>query len=138
MASSTAHPPFGGRPYGSSLGKLPDRSGGGGIGAITAVAGGFPSTSTTSREAQQRLERERERAAERERERERLEREGNNQFGELTEEQREEINEAVCSLPASSVFFFSYPSGVDLVPADQLADDETCNVSHKNSLDSSI
>lgn len=77
MASSSAHPPFGGRAYGTSsttLGKLPDRS-------------------AASREAQ-RLERER--AAERER----LEREaavGNNSFAELTEEQREEINEAVSS-----------------------------------------
>lgn len=41
------------------------------------------------REAQ-RFERERDRA-----ERERLEREGQSQLGELTEEQREEINEAV-------------------------------------------
>ncbi|KAI9789261.1 MAG: Calcium-binding component of the spindle pole body (SPB) half-bridge [Peltula sp. TS41687] len=96
-SSSTAHPPFGGRPYGgSSLGKLAavDRSSSAaamaGAGAGGVGAGGFP-----SREAAQRLERERAAAAERERERERdnigI---GNNQFGELNEEQREEINEA--------------------------------------------
>lgn len=76
MASS-AHPAFPSRGYGTSLGKLPDRSMGPTFGA---------STSQQQRETQ-RLERERERL-----EKERLEREEQNQ---LSEEQREEIKEAV-------------------------------------------
>ncbi|KAL8941083.1 MAG: hypothetical protein Q9216_002454 [Gyalolechia sp. 2 TL-2023] len=75
MASS-AHPAFPSRGYGTSLGKLPDRSMGPTFGA---------STSQQQRE-NQRLERERERL-----EKERLEREEQNQ---LSEEQREEIKEA--------------------------------------------
>ena len=79
MASSAAaHSSFPSRPYASNLGKLPDRSAGFG------ASGGH-----ANREAQ-RLERER---AERERE-------GGNQLGELTEEQREEINEAVSLYPS--------------------------------------
>lgn len=76
----------GSRPYPSTLGKLPDR------GAAGGGSGGFLGASSTAHHAReaQRLERERERA-----ERERLEREGNHQFAELSEEQREEINEAV-------------------------------------------
>ena len=76
MASS-AHPAFPSRQYGTSLGKLPDRSMGTAFGASTAA----------QQRENQRLERERERA-----EKERLEREEQNQ---LTEEQREEIKEAV-------------------------------------------
>ena len=81
MASSAAHPSFPSRPYGTNLGKLPDRTIGAAFGAST--------TQQQQREAQ-RLERERERL-----EKERIEREGQNQLAELTEEQREEINEAV-------------------------------------------
>ena len=86
MASSTAHPSFPSRPYGTNLGKLPDRTIGAAFGA---------STTQQQREAQ-RLERERERV-----EKERIEREGQNQLAELTEEQREEINEAVRPTPRS-------------------------------------
>lgn len=71
--ASAAHPSFPSRGYGTTLGKLPDRSMGPTFGA---------STSQQQRE-NQRLERERER----------LEREEQNQ---LSEEQREEIKEAVC------------------------------------------
>ncbi|KAI9842625.1 MAG: Calcium-binding component of the spindle pole body (SPB) half-bridge [Thelocarpon superellum] len=76
MATSSAaqHAPFATRPYPSALGKLPDRTAGFG------ASSGHP-----TREAQ-RLEKERA-------ERERQERE-NNQLAELSEEQREEINEA--------------------------------------------
>ncbi|MCJ1284388.1 Calcium-binding component of the spindle pole body (SPB) half-bridge [Xylographa opegraphella] len=75
MASSSTHPSFPPRPYNASLGKLPDRSGGGG-------GGGFTAAST----AQARLERQ---------ERERQEREGQQDpVAQLSEEQREEINEA--------------------------------------------
>lgn len=66
------------------MGKLPDRTIGAAFGA---------STTQQQREAQ-RLERERERL-----EKERIERAGQNQLAELTEEQREEINEAVYSIP---------------------------------------
>ena len=71
MASSS-HPSFPSRSYGGNLGKLPDRSLGAAFGSST-----------------QRQERERERL-----EKERIEREEQNQ---LTEEQREEIKEAVRS-----------------------------------------
>ena len=77
MASS-AHPSFPPRQYGSNLGKLPDRSLGATFGASTAQ----------QKREHERAERERERL-----ERERIEREEQNQ---LTEEQREEIKEAVC------------------------------------------
>ena len=86
MASS-AHPTtFPSRPYGSNLGKLPDRS----LGAT------FGASTTQQQRENARLEREREKL-----ERERLEREEQNQ---LTEEQREEIKEAVriASLSAPS------------------------------------
>ena len=81
MASSSVHPSFPPRSYNTNLGKLPDRS----------IAGAFGASTTTAaqREAQ-RLERERERL-----EKERLEREGQDPMSQLTEEQREEINEAV-------------------------------------------
>ncbi|SLM39096.1 cell division control protein cdc31 [Lasallia pustulata] len=69
MASSAAHPSFPSRPYGTSLGKLPDRTSGAAFGASTA-------------QQQRRVEKER------------IEREGQNHLAELTEEQREEINEA--------------------------------------------
>ncbi|MCJ1226671.1 Calcium-binding component of the spindle pole body (SPB) half-bridge [Toensbergia leucococca] len=75
MASS-AHPAFPSRPYGTNLGKLPDRSSAAAFGA---------STTQQQREAQ-RLERDRERQ-----EKERLEREEQNK---LTQEQQEEIREA--------------------------------------------
>ncbi len=77
-ATSTGHTKFAPRTYTSSLSNVPDRAGFGGS-----------SNGHQTREAQ-RLERERERA-----ERDRLEREGPNQLAELSEEQREEINEAV-------------------------------------------
>ncbi|KAI4135511.1 MAG: hypothetical protein LQ347_000619 [Umbilicaria vellea] len=64
------------------MGKLPDRTIGAAFGA---------STTQQQREAQ-RLERERERL-----EKERIERAGQNQLAELTEEQREEINEATAT-----------------------------------------
>ncbi|KAL8817650.1 MAG: hypothetical protein Q9191_008105, partial [Dirinaria sp. TL-2023a] len=79
MASSSAHPSFPSRPYGTSLGKLPDRSLGAAFGASTAQQ---------KRDAE-RMERERERQ-----ERERMEREEQNQ---LSEEHREEIKEAFAS-----------------------------------------
>ena len=77
MASSS-HPSFPSRPYGANLGKMPDRS----LGAT------FGASTTQQQRESARLERERERL-----EKERMEREEANQ---LTEEQREEIKEAVC------------------------------------------
>ena len=79
MASS-AHPSFPARHYGANLGKLPDRSLGAAFGASTAQ----------QQREQQRQEKERERL-----EKERLEREEQNQ---LSEEQKEEIKEAVSPL----------------------------------------
>lgn len=76
MASS-AHPIFPNRYPGTNLGKLPDRT----------VAPAFGASTAAQQREKQKLERERERA-----ENERLEREEQNQ---LTEEQREEIKEAV-------------------------------------------
>ncbi|MCJ1391501.1 Calcium-binding component of the spindle pole body (SPB) half-bridge [Xylographa bjoerkii] len=73
MASSSTHPTFPPRPYNPTLGKLPDRS-----------AGFVPPSTAQAREAA-RQERQ---------ERERLEREGQDAMGQLSEEQREEINEA--------------------------------------------
>ena len=72
MTSSVAHPPFT-RNYGG----IPDRSKGTAFG------------SAQQRDAQ-RTDRDRERI-----ERERLEREGQEQMNQLSEEQREEINQAV-------------------------------------------
>ncbi len=102
MASSSAtHAPFTSRGYNpSALGKLPDRTGGGGGGAYggapppppppntssAATAGAATNPSSAAAAAA---------AAHQARERERLEREGPGQLAELTEEQREEINEAV-------------------------------------------
>ena len=77
--SSSAHPAFPSRQYPSNLGKLPDRSLGTTFGASTAQ----------QKREQERAERERERL-----EQERIAREEANQ---LTEEQREEIKEAVSS-----------------------------------------
>ncbi|KAI9825436.1 MAG: Calcium-binding component of the spindle pole body (SPB) half-bridge [Thelocarpon impressellum] len=85
MASSVAaHQAFPSRPFGANLaGKMPDRNpGGGGGGGV--VGAGFRES-----QQQQHQRQERERA-----ERERLEREGGSALAELTEEQREEINEA--------------------------------------------
>ncbi|MCJ1410398.1 Calcium-binding component of the spindle pole body (SPB) half-bridge [Ptychographa xylographoides] len=76
MASSSTHPSFPQRPYNANLGKLPDRT-------------AFNTTSTAQQREAQRLERERERL-----EKERLEREGQDPMNQLSEEQREEINEA--------------------------------------------
>ncbi len=85
MSTSTSHPTFPSRPYSGALGKLPDRS--------NAAGGSNPFGASSSARETARLERER---IERERaERERAEREGQNRLAELTEEQREEINEAV-------------------------------------------
>ena len=77
MASS-AHPTFPTRPYSSNHGKLPDRS---------SMNMPFGASTTAQQREAQRQERERERL-----EKERIEREEQNQ---LTEEQREEIREAV-------------------------------------------
>jgi len=84
MASS-AHPSFPSRQYGSNLGKLPDRSLGTTFGASTAQ----------QKREHERAERERERL-----ERDRIEREEQNQ---LTEEQKEEIKEAVSNI--TKLFF---------------------------------
>jgi hypothetical protein len=81
MASS-ANPPFSHRGFNTNLGKLPERS-----------TFGAPTTAQ-----QQRLERERERL-----EKERLEREGPDSFNQLSDEQREEINEAVRRSPRPSL-----------------------------------
>lgn len=81
MASSSAHPPFQQRPYTTALSKQQDRAG------IST----FPGPGTTA--AQTVQQREREAQAQRA-DRERLEREGAAQLAQLSEEQREEINEA--------------------------------------------
>ena len=78
MASSAAHPAFPSRYGSSALGKLPERP-------MTT----FGTSTNQQRGDQQRAERERERL-----EREHLEREAQNQ---LSEEQKEEIREAVHS-----------------------------------------
>ena len=101
MASSSAHPSFPTRPYTSTLGKLHDRTGG---------IGPFGSSTTQAHREAQRLDRERERA-----ERERIEREGQNQLAGLTEEQREEINEAVS---ASETTHYVGLLGIDTRHAD--------------------
>ncbi|KAI9838335.1 MAG: hypothetical protein M1819_005603 [Sarea resinae] len=77
MASSSAHTSYPPRPYGSSLSKLPDRT------------AGQPGFGTSSANASQAAAREAQRL-----ERERLEREGREGLAQLSEEQREEINEA--------------------------------------------
>lgn len=77
MASSSAHPTFPQRTFNTNLGKLPDRG----------PAPTFGTSTTAQAREAQRLERERDRL-----EKERLEREGQDQ---LSEEQKEEINEAV-------------------------------------------
>jgi hypothetical protein len=86
MASSShpAFPPTSSRPYGSSLGKLPDRTSMTPQG--TGVGGAFGSSMSHQHREVQRHERERQ---------DRLQRGGENEFAELSEEQREEINEAV-------------------------------------------
>lgn len=103
MATSTSHPPFPSRPYTSALG------GGRATGGTTPYnsntpfnppqinpgsygAGASGAVSTQQQREAQRLERERlERA-----ERERREAEERGALEALSEEQREEINEAVC------------------------------------------
>ena len=75
MAASSA---FQHRTFNTGLGKLPDRS------------GAFGTQTTAQQRENQRLEKERAQA-----ERERLEREGQDAMGQLTEEQKDEINEAV-------------------------------------------
>jgi len=93
MATTSTHPTFPSRPYNAGLPNRPGNS-------ATATAHGAFNASTNfggagaqtqqHREAQ-RLERERQERAERER----IERAGQSSLGELSEEQREEINEAV-------------------------------------------
>lgn len=81
--ASTAHPSFPQRPYSSTLhGKLPERS--------NAANNAFGTTHPAPRDTG-RLERERQ-------DRERAQREAAAAAGapQVTEEQREEINEAVC------------------------------------------
>lgn len=80
MAASR-EPAFGSRPYGTNLGKLPDRS------MAASREQPFGAASTQQARENARLEREREKQ-----EKERMERE---ELGSLTEEQREEIREAV-------------------------------------------
>lgn len=75
--AAPAHPSFATRPY-SNFGKLPDRS---------TINPPFGASTTAQQREAQRAERERERL-----EKERLERDEQNQ---LSEEQREEIREAV-------------------------------------------
>ncbi|KAH0544546.1 hypothetical protein FGG08_001318 [Glutinoglossum americanum] len=121
MASS-AHPTaFPLRSYNPALGKQPERSGGlgglGGLGGTTSglgTAGGTAFGASTSQQAAReaaRMERERERERERA-ERERLEREGQSGLGELTEEQREEINEAPL-LPQFGLFDLDKDKRID-------------------------
>ena len=82
MATSSAgHSKFAPRTFTNSLSNLQDRAG----------YSGVTSSAQQVREAQRH-----------ERERERLEREGPSQLADLTEEQREEINEAVSSMPIPS------------------------------------
>jgi centrin-3 len=71
---------------------LPMRPYSSGINRGTAPGGGLGAGATTQQREAQRLERERNERAERER----VERAGQTQLGDLSEEQREEINEAVC------------------------------------------
>ena len=80
MASSSAHPAFPRQSFNANLSKLPDRS----------LSTAFGAASTVQAREAQRIERDRERQ-----ERERLEREGQDHMNQLTEEQKEEINEAV-------------------------------------------
>ena len=92
MASSS-HPVFPRQPFNQNLTKLPDRS----------LSTAFGATSTAQAREAQRLERDRERQ-----ERERLEREGQDHMNQITEEQKEEINEAVgftLRLPLQSLAF---------------------------------
>jgi centrin-3 len=87
MASSS-HQPFSNRPY-SGAG-IPARSGARDVGAPQNFPGtGFGSAAGQTQQAReaQRLERERAERAEKERQQ--------NQFNELSDEHREEINEAV-------------------------------------------
>ena len=79
MATSSAHP-VASRNYNAHQGSLADRSKGGAFGISTAA----------QQRENQRIDRERERL-----ERERLEREAQDPMAELTEEQRDEINQAV-------------------------------------------
>lgn len=115
MATSTAHQPFPSRPYTSGLGRTAGQStftttpynaqtpfnapqqqnpgyGASGAGGLGGGAGGA-ATTQQQREAQ-RLERERQERAERERK----EAEERNVLEALSEEQREEVNEAVSPL----------------------------------------
>ena len=81
-----ASAPFPTRPYSTGLGRT--------TGAVTGSGGGaFGSNAAASaqqQQQQQQRERERERV-----EQDRLDRIGHNQISELSEEQREEVNEAV-------------------------------------------
>lgn len=90
MATSSNHPPFGSR-YTGGLG----RTGAPGPGAQNTFS--TPAALGGTAKTQQRIEADR---FDRERnarlERERMEQEGQNSLAELSEEQREEINEAVC------------------------------------------
>jgi centrin-3 len=88
MATSSANPGLAPRYGGLGRSTAP----GPGQNAFTTPAGGFGSTAKT----QQRLEAERlERERKAREERERMEQAGQNSLNELTEEQREEITEAV-------------------------------------------
>lgn len=82
--------PFPTRPYSTGLGRA--------AGANTGNGGGgaFGSNVAASAHQQHQHQQQRERERERERvEQERLDRLGHNQIGDLSEEQREEVNEAV-------------------------------------------
>ena len=81
-----ASAPFPSRPYTTGLGRTTGVGPSSGGGAFSSNA----AASAQQQQQQQQQQRERERA-----EQERLDRIGHNQIGELSEEQREEVNEAV-------------------------------------------
>ena len=96
MASTTTaqHPSFSTRPF---LSKAPH--------AQSHASQPQTTTTTNSRAEAQRQATERDRERDRMAERERLERDGANHLAELTEEQRDEINEAVCLSPSPTLPF---------------------------------
>ena len=107
MATSTSHPPFTSRPLNSGLGRTAGQSAFQStpyntqtpFNAPAQNPGGFGAAATTQQQREaQRLERERQERAERER----REAEERGVLEALSEEQREEVNEAVCYLCAKT------------------------------------
>lgn len=110
MATSTSHPPFPSRPYTSGLGRAGGQSAFGntpynaqhtpyGAPPSAQNAGGYSAGPTQQQKEAQRLERERHERAERER----REAEERGMLDALSDEQREEVNEAVSKeLPADN------------------------------------